>query len=118
MGTAYVQRNAAGEVVGLMQRALTPEETASGAWSPVAADGPEVAAFLKGFGTDSHGNPLADSDASLARVTEDLIDVLIDKGVIQFTDLPDAAQNKLLQRRQTRSRLANRLNLLGDSEVI
>ena len=58
------------------------------------------------------------TDAELARVTEDLIDVLIDRGVIQFTDLPVAAQNKLLQRRQTRATLANRLSLLGGDDVI
>ena len=42
---------------------------------------------------------LSDSDAGLARVTEDLIDILITRGVIQFTDFPPAAQAKLLDRR-------------------
>ena len=37
---------------------------------------------------------------------------------IQFTDLPVAAQNKLLQRRQTRATLANRLDLLGGDDII
>lgn len=62
----------------------------------------------------SETNPLSQTDASLARVLEDLIDVLINRGVIQFTDLPDAAQIKLLDRRQTRAELANRLDLLPD----
>lgn len=59
---------------------------------------------------------LADSDASLARITEDLIDILINRGVIQFTDFPPAAQSKLLQRRQTRATLSNRLRLLDDAD--
>ena len=118
MSPTYVQRGADGEVIGLIQRELTADERATGQWATVAADGPEVAAFLRRVGSEHGANPLADTDAALARVTEDLIDVLIDKGVIQFTDLPAAAQTKLLQRRQTRSRLANRLNLLGDSDII
>ena len=59
---------------------------------------------------------LADTDAGLARVMEDLIDVLITRGVIHFTDLPDAAQSKLLQRRQRRSTLSKRLSLLEDGD--
>lgn len=61
-----------------------------------------------------HPNPLSETDADLARVTEDLIDVLLKRGVIQFTDLPDAVQRKLLQRRQTRSDFSHHLKLLGD----
>lgn len=57
---------------------------------------------------------LSETDADLARVLEDLIDVLITRGVIQFTDLPEAAQAKLLERRQTRASLPHRLELLSD----
>ena len=59
---------------------------------------------------------LADSDAGLARVTEDLIDILINRGVIQFTDFPPAAQAKLLERRQTRATLSRRLQLLDEDD--
>ena len=55
---------------------------------------------------------LSESDVGLARVLEDVIDVLITRGVIQFTDLPEAAQAKLLERRETRANLSNRLQLL------
>lgn len=57
---------------------------------------------------------LSQSDSAIARVLEDLVDVLITRGVIQFTDLPDAAQDKLLSRRQTRARLKDSLDLLPD----
>jgi hypothetical protein len=57
-------------------------------------------------------NALSQTDTSLVRVLEDLIDVLITRGVIQFTDLPEAAQTKLLERRETRASLNNRLQLL------
>lgn len=59
-------------------------------------------------------NLLSESDTGLARVLEDLIDVLITRGLIQFTDLPEAAQAKLLERRQTRASMSNRLDLLPD----
>jgi hypothetical protein len=59
-------------------------------------------------------NPLSQTDTGLARVLEDLIDVLITRGHIQFTDLPEAAQAKLLERRQTRANLSHRLDLLPD----
>ncbi len=59
-------------------------------------------------------NPLSETDADLARVTEDLIDILLKRGVIQFTDLPSAVQAKLLQRRQTRADFSQHLKLLSD----
>ena len=68
-------------------------------------------------GDEDHSS-LADSDAGLARVTEDLIDILITRGLIQFTDFPPAAQAKLLQRRQTREMMANRLKLMDDGDAL
>lgn len=65
---------------------------------------------------DDDHQSLSDSDASLARVTEDLIDILLTRGLIQFTDFPPAAQAKLLQRRQTRAILSKRLKLLDDGD--
>jgi hypothetical protein len=64
--------------------------------------------------TSSTADALSQSDTAIARVLEDLIDVLIDKGVIQFTDLPQAAQIKLMTRRQTRAKLSNSLHLLPE----
>ncbi len=71
-------------------------------------------------GHDAQGQrELASSDSGLARVTEDLIDILIHRGVIQFTDFPAAAQAKLLQRRLTRATLSRRLRLLdGEADTI
>lgn len=57
-------------------------------------------------------NSLSQSDLALVRVIEDLIDTLIEKGLIQFTDLPAAAQAKLLSRRETRAALKDPLRLL------
>ncbi|MBV5298876.1 MAG: hypothetical protein JZU64_12285 [Rhodoferax sp.] len=59
---------------------------------------------------------LSQTDVGLARVLEDLIDVLITRGILQFTDLPQAAQAKLLERRQSRASLSNRLQLMPMEE--
>lgn len=58
---------------------------------------------------------LAESDQTLIRVVEDLVDTLIAKDLLRFTDLPEAAQAKLLERRSLR-RSVNALNLLQDDD--
>ncbi len=56
------------------------------------------------------------ADLSLARVTEDLIEVLIEKGAIAFTDLPVGAQTKLIDRQGLRSELSYIEKLFGTDE--
>ena len=114
----FVQRDADGVVIGVLRRELSDAEAASGLWQAAADADDDVAQFARRLGEAVESNPLALTDADLARVTEDLIDVLIDRAVIQFTDLPVAAQNKLLQRRQTRANLSRRLDLLGSDELL
>jgi hypothetical protein len=58
------------------------------------------------------------ADADFVRVLEDLIDTLILKNVIQHTDLPPAAQRKILMRKGLRNRLHGALNLLGGDDRI
>lgn len=58
---------------------------------------------------------LAESDQTLIRVVEDLVDTLIRKDLLRFTDLPEAAQAKLLERRTLR-RSVSALNLLRDED--
>ena len=45
---------------------------------------------------------LIQGDLALARITEDLVNLLIDKGVISFSDLPEDAQKKLAARHDRR----------------
>ena len=45
------------------------------------------------------------ADADFIRVLEDVIDLLIDKQVIQFTELPNPVQSKLLERRRYREQM-------------
>ncbi|MFQ5661525.1 MAG: hypothetical protein ACE5GZ_14000, partial [Gammaproteobacteria bacterium] len=48
---------------------------------------------------------LLKSDKLMARVGEDLIDVLLAKGIIASTDLPVAAQNIIKNRKANRGKL-------------
>jgi hypothetical protein len=50
---------------------------------------------------------LAETDLDMVRIIEDLIKLLIAKGVIAETDLPQAARNKIQQRNNLRALLAN-----------
>lgn len=58
---------------------------------------------------------LEQSDQAMARVMEDVISLLVEQGVIRFTDLPEAAQNKLLSRRELRSQQQG-MDLLDDGD--
>jgi len=46
-------------------------------------------------------------DLGMARVIEDLINTLIEKKILLFTDLPDVVQNKLNFKRMLRDQLYN-----------
>lgn len=81
----------------------------------VAPDDPALREFIyRNHPEEEQREKLAKSDLSLARVMEDLIDVLIEKGVIMFTDFPEAAQKKLLERRGFRKEFSYVQNLFGN----
>lgn len=105
----YVRRNAEGRIVALLA------ESAPDAQELLPSGHIEVLAFL-GAGGDAVA--FGTLDADFVRVTEDLIYTLIEKGVLQFTDLPPEAQSKLLARHSFRSRrLEGALDLLGPGET-
>ena len=91
----FVKRNADGVIVAVSS------ETTADISEPLPPSNPELAAFLLGSQTGGKPN-LEDSDRELARVLEDLIDLLIESSVIKFTDLPAAAQAKILGRKGMR----------------
>lgn len=55
--------------------------------------------------TQQARSELAATDQDMLRICEDLINTLIDKGVISESDLPQAAQGKLANRRAKRAAL-------------
>ena len=94
----YARRGANGRIEALFKAKPRGRSEA------VAADHPEVVTFLSG-GISQAGGTLPqgsgrwrDDDLAMARVVEDLIDVLIQKEVLTLTDLPLPAQRKLMGR--------------------
>ncbi|MBR7887852.1 hypothetical protein J9B83_02775 [Marinomonas sp. A79] len=71
----------------------------------VAPNDPNVAEILatkfKAESTQTQ-EILTDSDSEMMRILEDLVDLLTKKRLIQFTELPPAAQKKLLSRKWVR----------------
>jgi hypothetical protein len=68
----------------------------------------EVLAFLQASGeVEPLAQLLMHSDASIVRVLEDLIDLLIAKKVILFTELPPEAQEKIQNRKRLRAKIGD-----------
>ncbi|SHI45472.1 hypothetical protein [Pollutimonas bauzanensis] len=57
-------------------------------------------------------------DAGFIRVLEDLIDALLANGTLRLTDLPPEALEKLNQRKHTRQRLRDSLDLIDDEDSL
>lgn len=57
-------------------------------------------------------------DKDMVRVIEDLVDVLVEKNLIRFTDLPNPVQNKLLFKKNIRNSLNESDSILNDDEVL
>ncbi|PHS33578.1 MAG: hypothetical protein COA95_00980 [Methylophaga sp.] len=109
---AYIQRNAAGNIVAVF------DDKQANAQEYLAEDKPELVEYLahSASGTDDDAKAmLATSDLQLIRVLEDLIYTLIDKKVILFTDLPQAAQKKLVNRDSLREHVTDLDNLVDDN---
>lgn len=104
----FVSRDTDGHIV-----AVAAEATDSVA-EAIEPDAPELQAFLARIAPEGGGD-LARTDLALIRVVEDLIDTLMDKNVLRFTDLPDAAQHKLMERRSLRKSM-NSLSLFGGED--
>lgn len=102
----FVKRDKAGAITAVSQ---DPED---GFNEELSADNTELSLFLHSFGNQ---NPnLKDTDLSFVRVVEDVIELLIAKNIILFTELPDSAQAKMMDRQKLRTELTSHLDLLED----
>lgn len=109
----YVKRDKTGSIT-----AISAEKTkAIAEW--VELDALELKEYLIKIAGAGHtpevANALEESDQALIRVVDDLVNVLVENNLIRFTDLPEAAQKKLLERRSLRESLTA-LKLLGDDD--
>lgn len=91
----YIIRNAQGSIIGV---SIEPTEDTI-EYLPGAH--PEVTAF-QDRERERGGDELSATDFSMARVTEDLVELLVNKKIIELSELPEQAQRKLRLRKSLR----------------
>ncbi|TXS88939.1 tryptophan synthase subunit beta like protein [Parahaliea maris] len=101
----FVLRDDSGAIVTVSQ---LPTE----GYEAVASDDPDLHVFLATAGGDAL--QISATDQDFVRVLEDVVELLVAKGVILFTDLPQSAQDKMLHRQRLRSHMTGKLDLIGD----
>lgn len=106
----FVKRNAVGDIYAVSVEAEGVMDEF------VESNSQELTRFL-----DRHKpqvkQSLEHSDMQMMRVIDDVVNLLIDKNLIQFTELPVAAQKKLMSRREMRGQFKS-VDLLGDEDEI
>jgi hypothetical protein len=107
----YVQRDAEGVLVRVEAAAFAE------ATDQLPADDHEIQAWYANEVVEKSLNRLKLSDTDMIRVLDDLIQVLTSKGILNITDLPPAAQAKLMDRTQARESLGGLSDLINDDET-
>ena len=102
----FVKRDEQGAVIAVSQ------ESGPGFTEELSKDDPAIGAFINGVGGDV--STLEASDLDLIRVVEDVVELLIAKGLILFTELPEDAQQKIMRRQQMRSQAGGLQNLISE----
>ena len=89
----FVHKDANGKIIAVYT------DPVEGAVEVMPGDPALIDFIQQNIPTTDAGEDWDKSDLGLARVIEDLIDVLIEKKVSLFTDFPEGAQKKLRDRR-------------------
>lgn len=92
---AYILKNTQGQVI-----AASAIENPGADWEYVENNAKIYLDYLESALMKSHS--FRESDIQLARVLEDLINLMIERNLIRFTDFPEAAQRRLNQRQSMR----------------
>ncbi|MBZ0096479.1 MAG: hypothetical protein K8H75_14040 [Sulfuricella sp.] len=96
----YVSRTPEGKIEAIF------DQPGPGAKEKMTLENQELLEFLSQDGLKEYARRLLEeTDKSVIRVLEDLIEVLLAKNLITFSDLPAPAQEKLLSRREVRDEL-------------
>jgi len=109
----YVSRNENGQILEVHN---SPTE-AGEQW--LEANNPEILEFLKTINTsDQAKQALTTTDNEMVRVVEDLIDLLMERQIFIFTELPEPVQAKLNARRQLRKDMNTLEDLINEDDAI
>lgn len=105
----YIERAENGEIIALHNN---PDQNIREQKSLVDE---EVVNFLnKSTNSESWKQLLTLTDSGTIRILEDLIDLLSRKNVISFTELPEQAQERILERKWLREKIASPDLLVDD----
>ena len=108
----YIERNASGEIDNIE---FSPGENRE----EISLHDPQLTEFIK---TSADSDAIVQSvldrlDMDMVRVIEDVIDIMIDRNLMLFTDLPEPVQNKLLFKRKMRN-LNSDTSIIYESELL
>lgn len=109
----YAKKDEAGLIIAVSQQKVDAN------WKLVSFTDNAMREFLARNEDEELKNQiLEDADADFIRVLEDLIELLINKEVLQFTELPTPVQEKLLSRRWYREHASQEQTtiLMDDTE--
>ena len=109
----YVERNQQGEIVAIRR------DHCGDATEMKEEMDEEILAFLREHAPqDSTLRTLAELDVKTIRIIDDVVELLIRKNLIMFSELPPAAQEKLLARKRLRTFMHDSASLVDDSEIL
>jgi len=102
----YVERGSDGNIIAL-HKSQTPV-----ALEQMLSTDDEVLAFFNSAG--SVEQLMAMTDFATVRIIEDIIDLLVHKNIINFTELPEHAQRRIRERKQLREKIVPQDLLVHD----
>lgn len=102
----YIERGSDGRITALHN---TPSHVAQEKKTMMDK---EVVAFFNS--SDSWEQLMAMSDFGTIRIIEDLIDLLVHKNIINFTELPEHAQQRIRERKHLREKIVSQDLLVHD----
>ena len=102
----YVERGKDGRIIALHNTSTAEAQEQKSMMDE------EVIAFFNA--ADSWKQLMAISDLGAVRILEDLVDILVRKNIIQFTELPEHAQQRIRKRKQLREKIVSQNLLVHD----
>jgi len=119
----YIARGKSGNIIAVFkqenecaQEHVSPEDRELQAF--LGQNGRAGQASKRAAGRTRIHHALRQSDADFVRVLDDLIALLLNKGMIVFTDLPTEARQKLMIRRRLRDKARDLGGLISETEEI
>lgn len=104
----YIKRDTDGNIIAVSQLADGEFQ------EEIDKNANELQQFLRSVATSQA--QMQESDLDFVRVVEDLVELLIEKNYIMFTELPEKAQEKMRARQTLRGNMKASLDLLADED--